>query len=163
MSLLNNKVYRLVFMGWSLMSGFALAEGPSTGALGMAESVRTVGGLLEVRDSLEIGKAVFLNGKQIPGIGNSIVSLDYRASIAGNDVVIVNEDAGAGSGCYGNYSFVTITPRGQAAVGKQKADSCDAKIVSTPTAITITSIEHDGRRTKTTLTTYTKDGVTQSR
>jgi hypothetical protein len=149
-----------IFTALSLLIPITYA---ADGDLGMADSVQTVGGLLKVAESNDIGEAVFLNNKEIPSLDNTKVSLDYKMSIAGNDVIVVHTSAFAASNCFDAYSFLTITPQGRATVAKESADACDAKIESTANSIKITSIEHDGRRTKTTITTYTKDGVVQSR
>ena len=149
----------LLFFSTSVFAQTQAHELPN----GPADHVSTVGGKIELKENDDSNQTLVFNGRQVADLGQPIASIDYMAKISGNDVLIINSDAGAGSACYGTYTFVTISPTKEIKLSDVLADSCDAKINSTPHSIVVTSNVADGRRTKVVLTTYTKDGVTQTK
>lgn len=133
-----------------------------------SSKMQTVAGVLQVKeDAKNGGRAVFLNNKTIDGEGlrDDHIRLVRKFSIGGRDVVLVRNQCG-GSGCrLVSYTFLTIPAKGTPIVSKELiiGDEGEPKIEFTQDNIFLTTVEHDGRRSKTTVWVYSDGKVTQQR
>lgn len=134
----------------------------------LTSKMQTVGGILQVKeDAKNGGRAVFLSNKKIDGDGLSDdhVELIRKFSIGGRDVVLVRTNCGGSSCRLVSYTFLTIPAKGTPIVSAEHifGDEGDPKIEFSQDNIFLTTVEHDGRRSKTTVWVYADGKVTQQR
>jgi hypothetical protein len=128
----------------------------------MGDSIKTVGGTLSVK-AVDGSKELRLRGKKLPGIGADHVAIKGKFSIAGNDVVLV-EDNCLGSACtISSLHFVTVTPQGKTSLSPaiELPEGEEPQVVADDLKITLTTTVFQGRKRRTETWVYANGTVTK--
>ena len=133
------------------------AEDPST-------EMKTIGGVLRVVNE-QFSPHLVLNKKKISGIDNDSITLKQKFNVAGNDVVLVQQNCSGSSCSYSNLNFVTITSTGKITVSESMDadEGGTAEVKAVGDTLIIKTETYEGRRKKTSTWIYANGNVKKTK